>query len=97
MKLTVVVEIKVNAEDQRRPVLSREERINLSTLEPTTGGKRRERGRRTTTQGQGVQRHPRRRRDTGKRRKDQSRRGKGGVPVQGGRWKTIHQMEKDEN
>ena len=66
-------------------------------MEPTAGGKRREIGRRTTTRGQGVLRIPRGRRDTGKKRRKQSRRGGGGVPVRGGRSKNMHQMEKDEN
>ena len=65
-------------------------------MKPTKGGKRRERGRRLTTRGQGVQRIPRRRKDTGKKRRKQDRR-RGRIPVQGGRWKTIHQMDKEAN
>ena len=42
-------------QDKRRPVLGRERKDRfLPTMEPTAGAKRRKKGRRTKTQGQGV-------------------------------------------
>ena len=69
----------------------------LPTMKPTAGGKRRGRGRRMMTRGQGVQRIPRGRKDAGKKRRKPGRRRRGRITVQGGRWKTIHQVEKDKN
>ena len=50
-----------------------------------------------TTQGQGVHRISMGRRDAGKKGGKQGRRVRGRIPVRGGRWKTIHQTEKEAN
>ena len=66
-------------------------------METTAGTKRRKRGKRMTTQGQGVHRISMGRRDAGKKGGKQGRRVRGRIPVRGGRWKTIHQTEKEAN
>ena len=80
VQLTVVAEIKVNTEDQRRPGLSREERIDFypqwsqqqGVREEKEEGERRHKGRGYTES---------QRKDAGKKGRKQGRRGRGRMPV----------------